>query len=74
VTELFVWVLFLNVGIGTANLLPIKPLDGGLMFEEIVNVFFKKKWVNKIVKAVSIFTLLLVLIALFGPSINTVLR
>jgi len=44
------------------------------MFEEIVNVFFKKKWVNKIVKAVSIFTLLLVLIALFGPSINTVLR
>jgi membrane-associated protease RseP (regulator of RpoE activity) len=73
-TELFVWVLFLNVGIGTANLLPIKPLDGGLMLEEIVNVFFKKKWVNKVVKIVSVFTLLLILIALFGPSINSVLR
>jgi membrane-associated protease RseP (regulator of RpoE activity) len=73
-TQLFVWVLFLNVGIGTANLLPIKPLDGGLMFEEIVNVFFKKKWVSKIVKAVSVFTILLILIALFGPSISRFLR
>jgi len=74
ITELSVWVLFLNVGIGTANLLPIKPLDGGLMFEAIVNIFFKKKWSNRIVKTVSIFTLVLILIALFGPSINNVLR
>jgi membrane-associated protease RseP (regulator of RpoE activity) len=64
-----VWVLFLNAGIGIANLLPIKPLDGGLMLEEIVKVFFKKRWVDKIVKVVSLFTLLLILIALFGPSI-----
>ncbi len=74
VTELFVWVLFLNIGIGTANLLPIKPLDGGLIFEEIANVFFKKKWVKNIVKAVSIFTLLLILISLFGPSIISILK
>lgn len=73
-TELLVWVLFLNAGIGTANLLPIKPLDGGLMFEEIVKVFFKRKWVDKTVKVVSIFTIILILIALFGPSINSVLR
>ncbi len=68
-TELLIWVFFLNVGIGTANLLPIKPLDGGLILEEIVKIFFKKKWVDKIVKVVSLFTLLLILIALFGPSI-----
>jgi len=72
-TELLVWVLFLNAGIGTANLLPIKPLDGGLMFEEIVKVFFKKKWVSKIVKVVSLFTLFLVLTALFGPGIVSIL-
>jgi membrane-associated protease RseP (regulator of RpoE activity) len=74
ITELFAWVLFLNVGIGTANLLPIKPLDGGLIFEEIANVFFKKKWVSKIVKVVSILTFLLILISLFGPSIISFLR
>ena len=68
-TELLIWVLFLNIGIGTANLLPIKPLDGGLMFEEIVKKFLKKKWVDKVVKVVSLFTLLLILISLFGPSI-----
>ena len=69
-TELLIWVLFLNTGIGIANLLPIKPLDGGLMFEEIVKKFLKKKkWTDKIVKVVSLFTLLLVLIALFGPSL-----
>jgi len=69
-TELSIWVLFLNVGIGTVNLLPIKPLDGGLMFEEVVKIFLKKKkWVDRVVKGVSLFTLLLVLIALFGPSL-----
>jgi len=69
-TELLTWILFLNVGIGIANLLPIKPLDGGLMFEEIVKLFLKKKkWVDKVVKVVSLFTLLLVLVALFGPSL-----
>ena len=72
-TELLLWVLFLNVGIGTANLLPIKPLDGGLMFEEVMKLFFKKRSVKNIVNVVSILTLLLILIALFGPSINTVL-
>jgi len=73
-TELLLWVLFLNVGIGTANLLPIKPLDGGLMFEEIVKLFFKGKWVKNIVTLVSVLTFLLVLIALFGPNINAILR
>jgi membrane-associated protease RseP (regulator of RpoE activity) len=68
VTELLGWILFLNVGIGAANLLPIKPLDGGLMFEEIAKRFLKKRG-EKITKVVSIFTLSLVLIALFGPSL-----
>lgn len=73
-TQLLLWVLFLNLGIGTANLLPIKPLDGGLMFEEVANVFFKKKWVKYVVNAASIITLLLILISLFGPSIISFLR
>ncbi len=68
-TELLVWVLFLNAGIGTANLLPIKPLDGGLMLEAVVKKFLKKGWADTIVKVVTLFSLLLILIALFGPSL-----
>lgn len=68
-TELLLWILLLNAGIGTANLLPIKPLDGGLMLEEVVKKFVKKKWVKRIVVGFSLFTLLLMLIALFGPNI-----
>jgi membrane-associated protease RseP (regulator of RpoE activity) len=67
-TELLAWILFLNVGIGAANLLPIKPLDGGLIFEEIVKRFFKKEKSKTIVNVVSVLTLSLVLLALFGPS------
>jgi membrane-associated protease RseP (regulator of RpoE activity) len=73
-TQLLLWVLFLNLGIGTANLLPIKPLDGGLIFEEIVKVFFKRKWVKYVINAATIITLLLILISLFGPSISAFLR
>jgi membrane-associated protease RseP (regulator of RpoE activity) len=65
----FEWVFVLNIGIGTFNLFPIKPLDGGLMLEEIVKHFYKDKKVKYLVNGISLFTLLLVLINLFGPSI-----
>jgi len=66
---LFGWVFVLNIGIGTFNLFPIKPLDGGLMLEEIVKHFYKGKKVNYIVNGISLFTLALVLFNLFGPNI-----
>lgn len=34
--EIFYLVFFLNFAVGTFNLLPMKPLDGGLIFEEIL--------------------------------------
>jgi membrane-associated protease RseP (regulator of RpoE activity) len=73
-TELLIWVLMLNYGIGAANLLPIKPLDGGLMFEEIMKKIFKKEWAVKVVKIISLFTLLLILITIFGPTVIKFLR
>lgn len=66
---LFEWVAVLNLGIGTFNLFPIKPLDGGLMLEEVIKHSYKGKKVNYIVNGISLFTLSLVLINLFGPSI-----
>lgn len=67
VTNLFFWISFLNLGVGVINLLPIKPLDGGLMFEEFFKIIFKKRFVNQLINTLSIFTLGLLLINLIGP-------
>ncbi len=61
-------VIILSIGIALFNLLPIKPLDGGLMIEEVISVKKAKKR-KKIVNAISIITLLLILYALFGPAL-----
>jgi membrane-associated protease RseP (regulator of RpoE activity) len=34
--DLFYWIFILNFLIGTFNLLPMKPLDGGIMLEELL--------------------------------------
>jgi membrane-associated protease RseP (regulator of RpoE activity) len=63
------WILIINFGVGLFNLFPIKPLDGGLMFEEILKHFYKGKNVKKVVNCVSLFVLFLILFNLFGPSL-----
>jgi len=70
--QLFAWLVFLNFGIGLVNLLPIKPLDGGLMYEEIIKIIFGKAK-PKYVKALSIFTFLLIIINIVGPYIPQLL-
>ncbi|MDO5851473.1 MAG: site-2 protease family protein [Methanobacteriaceae archaeon] len=34
--ELLYWIFLLNLAVGTFNILPAKPLDGGLVFEEML--------------------------------------
>ncbi len=65
IATLFSFIIMLNLGIGLANLLPIKPLDGGLMFEEIAKTAGIRSWKN-VVKFVSMFTLVLLLFNIFG--------
>jgi membrane-associated protease RseP (regulator of RpoE activity) len=72
VFQLFAWLVFLNFGIGLVNLLPIKPLDGGLMYEEIIKIIFRKPK-PKYVRALSIFTFLLIIINIIGPYIPQLL-
>ena len=36
-TDLLFWIYFLNFAIGTFNLLPMKPLDGGHLFENLLS-------------------------------------
>ena len=67
IKELLFWIVILNFGIGLVNLLPIKPLDGGLFFEELVGKFFKNP--KPIVNVVSIFMLFVLIFNLIGPFI-----
>lgn len=52
-SSLLFWVFLLNLAIGTINLLPMKPLDGGLIFEELLSYILSEKNVNIIVSSVS---------------------
>ncbi|VVB59475.1 Peptidase family M50 [uncultured archaeon] len=63
--SLFRWRNLLNIGIGLFNLLPLKPLDGGLIFEEIAKEFFGKAW-KPVYTVVAVSTLGLILLNLFG--------
>jgi len=39
----FYWLFLLSLGIGLFNLLPMGPLDGGLMFRAVLGKYYKKK-------------------------------
>jgi membrane-associated protease RseP (regulator of RpoE activity) len=66
--NLVFWLFLLSAGVGIANMLPIKPLDGGLIFEEIFNKIFKSN--GKIAtKIISFVTIALILFNLFGISL-----
>ncbi|MGB9977760.1 site-2 protease family protein [Methanobacterium sp.] len=69
---LFYWIFFLNIGIGTFNLLPAKPLDGGLMLEEILGYKMSSDLANRITNSVSIFGWLIVVV-LIGATIVPVI-
>ncbi len=69
-SNLLEWSFVLSLGVGIFNLFPLKPLDGGLMFEEILKYFYKGKAADKIINLVSIIILLLVVFNLFGAHIS----
>ncbi len=67
--RLLFWVFTINLGVGAANMLPIKPLDGGLLFEEIFKKFFGSKTSSHLIKITTIITVGLLLFNIFGISI-----
>lgn len=64
VAELLQWIFILNIGIGLFNLLPLKPLDGGHMFEILLSYKLKEKHYKPIVKAVSIILALIIVFSI----------
>lgn len=66
----FVWML--SVFVGIFNILPIHPLDGGLMIEAVAKKYAKKKS-KRIVRAITLLTLFIVLMNFVGPYLAKVL-
>lgn len=66
--RLLFWLFLISIGIGMVNLLPMKPFDGGLIFEELFLKFFGKK--GKIaIMVCSVIILSLILVNLFGIGV-----
>ncbi len=61
--KLISWIGFLNLGVGLANFLPIKPLDGGKITEELF-LAKSKKYGKKISNFISFLFLFLLLLTL----------
>lgn len=63
-SELFQWIFILNIGIGLFNLLPMKPLDGGHMFEILLSYRLNEETYKPIVKAVSIILAIIIVVSI----------
>jgi membrane-associated protease RseP (regulator of RpoE activity) len=48
------WVYALNLLVGLFNLLPMKPLDGGIIFEELLGYKMPKEFARRIASSVSV--------------------
>jgi membrane-associated protease RseP (regulator of RpoE activity) len=66
---IFRWISFLSLGVAIANMLPILPLDGGLIMREILKDRFGKKG-EKFSYFLSTSFLLLLLFSLFLSSLT----
>ena len=65
---LLIWLHILNLGVGIANMLPIKPLDGGLFYEEVLKKYVGDKS-KRLIKVISLLVALLFLFNIFGIPI-----
>jgi membrane-associated protease RseP (regulator of RpoE activity) len=62
--QLLFWIFLLNFAIGTFNLLPMKPLDGGLILEELLRYKISESKVQKIVNPLSYFLILIIVVSI----------
>ncbi len=61
-TTLLTWIFILNFGIGTFNLLPIGPLDGGLILRELLGYVTRQEMIKKITTFMTLFSIALIVI------------
>ena len=69
VQNLFVWLFIINLGVGSLNLLPVRFLDGGYLYEAIFQKYFSKTTADRIITALSLASIFLIVMSLFGTDI-----
>ena len=62
-SELLFWIYFLNFAIGTFNLLPMKPLDGGHLFENLLSYVMPESIYRPIVLFMSFFMAIIIVVS-----------
>ena len=63
-SDLLFWIYFLNFAIGTFNLLPMKPLDGGYLFENLLSYIMPEMAYKPIVTFMSFFMGIIIVVSL----------
>ncbi len=64
--EMLTWISFLNLAVGLFNLLPMKPLDGGHLLEELLSFKLSEDIVKPIITFVSWFMIFIIAISLIA--------
>jgi membrane-associated protease RseP (regulator of RpoE activity) len=73
IVNLFTWMWILSYAVAVFNILPIYPLDGGLILNAITEKF-AKKYSKEIVISVTVIVASLVLFTIIGPYIMKALQ
>jgi membrane-associated protease RseP (regulator of RpoE activity) len=70
-SDLLFWIYFLNFAIGTFNLLPMKPLDGGYLFENLLSYIMPEVAYKPIVTFMSFFMGIIIVVSLVVGLVGT---
>ncbi|MDP3066158.1 MAG: site-2 protease family protein [Methanobacteriaceae archaeon] len=63
VMELLRWIYVLNLLVGAFNLLPMKPLDGGLIFEELLRYKLSESKVRAVANPISLILVIIIIVS-----------
>lgn len=73
-SDICYWIYVLNLLVGLFNLLPMKPLDGGSMLEEILGYKIPEKYVSRIVSSVSVVMIGIVAILIIYGTVPGIMK
>ena len=69
--DLLKWIYIINLSVGLFNLLPMKPLDGGLMLKEVLSYKFKEENVKLITDFFTCFIAIIIVFSLVMSIISS---
>lgn len=64
--EMFNWIAFLNLAVGLFNILPMKPLDGGYLLEDLLSYKLGENIVKPVITFLSWFIIFIIVISLIS--------